>query len=432
MTIKVPNRTRRPDIKQLGALTLPSAEVYKASNGITLHIVSCGTAEVNRLTIALPGGTAESTQPGLFDSVAVLLPEGSCEHPGTNLSDLFESNGAWSGVSVTTHHTLISLSSLNSVFDTVMPLASEMVFSPSFEDKAVTRALRLKASQIALGARKVSVRASQALRPRIYGVDNPLSLSPTPEGILALTPDDLRQAHFARLDTSGIHIFLSGKITPEMRESVLRQFGSVDTGTTYNIPPLRFDPSPTAGIIRTEMPEAQQNSIKAAIPTPGRRDSDFLNLRLSTYALGGYFGSRLMTSIREEKGLTYGISAALFAYPDNGYLVVSTDTDYSYTEAVIEAITAEIERIKDPSTFTSDEVERVRSSLLTSLAAVLDTPMQRMDFLQSSIIADTPADYYARQIQSVNALSADTLAETARRYFNTESAVISIAGKFPK
>ncbi len=425
-----PDRNLRPPVKGMGALSLAPAQVYKLPDGITLHIVNTGTTEVSRLTIALPGGQADSPRPGLFDAMATLLPEGSVENPGTRMADILESNGAWSGASVTTHHTLINLFTLNDVFDTVLPLAAQMAFSPAFEPEAVTRALRIRASQAAVDMRKVSTQATRAMRPRLYGADNPLALSPTPEDILSFTPQEMHEAHTVRLCPDKTHIFLAGKVTEGMIGAVMEQFGSVSGSNLYEVRRLVFDPHPTPGMITTEVEGALQNAIRIAIPTPGRSHPDFLRLRLATNALGGYFGSRLMMSIREEKGLTYGIGASLYAYPDNGYMIISTDTDTSNTDEVIEGSVAEIERLKDPASFTPDEVERLRSSMLSSLASVLDTPLQRMDFLQNEVIAGTPHDYFAAQCEAVREMSAESIAETAARYFDTTKMVISVAGKF--
>lgn len=425
-----PDRNLRPPVKEMGALSLAPAQVHTLPDGTTLHIVNTGTTEVSRLTIALPGGEADSPRPGLFEALATLLPEGSLENPGTRMADMLESNGAWCGASVTTHHTLINLFTLNDVFGTVLPLAAQMAFSPAFEPEAVTRALRIQASQAAVDARKVSTQATRALRPRLYGADNPLALYPTPEDIISFTPQEMHDAHDSRICPAKTHIFLAGKVTDTMIDAVMSQFGSGSCKEKYTGRQLTFAPSPQPGLITTGVDGAMQNAIRIAIPTPGRSHTDFLSLRLATHALGGYFGSRLMMSIREEKGLTYGIGSSLYAYPDNGFMIIATDTDPGYTDDVIESAVAEIERLKDPASFSPDEIERLRSSQLSGLASILDTPLQRMDFLQNEVIAGTPHDYFAAQYEAVMKMTGEAIADTAARYFDTAKMVISVAGKF--
>lgn len=424
-----PDRNQRPAINPIGSLILGPATIVSLPNGITLHIVNNGPNEVCRLGIALPGGTAESPRPGLYDTVATLLPEGSMETPGEEMASVLETNGAWCGSSITTHHTLVNLYSLCSAFTTLLPLARQMAFSPAFADDAIRRTLQLQSSRTAVNLCKVAYRASKALKPLIYGPTSPLAILPMPDDILSFTREEIANAHYRRLDPSKIHIFLAGKITPAMVEAVSLEFGSIAGGSAFDLATLSFPEAVAPGEVVTEMPDALQSCVKIAIPTPGRSHPDFLKMRIAACALGGYFGSRLMTNIREDKGLTYGINASLYGYPDRGFLIVSTETDCANTGAVITETVSEIERLKDLSSYSPDETSRLASYMLSSLAAVLDSPFQRMDFLQNPVLAGTPADYYAQQYAAIRTITPDSIAETARTYFDTTRIVTSIAGK---
>ncbi len=150
---------------------------------------------------------------------------------------------------------------------------------------------------------------------------------------------------------------------------------------------------------------------------------------MAVIALGGYFGSRLMLNIREEKGLTYGITASPLGYKHSGFISVSSQTDPSTVDMLIEETVKEIERMKNPASYTPDEVTRLSRFMLSELAGVLDTPFSRMDFLQTRITANTPAGYFAMQEQTARNLSPERLAEMAEKYFNTECLFIATAGK---
>ena len=90
-------------------------------------------------------------------------------------------------------------------------------------------------------------------------------------------------------------------------------------------------------------------------------------------ALGGYFGSRLMSNIREDKGYTYGISSALMGALNGAYITIQSQQDHAYTDAVIEETMKEIERLRTKP-MGKDELERLRAFAMSQLAAVLDTP----------------------------------------------------------
>ncbi|MDE6377620.1 MAG: insulinase family protein, partial [Duncaniella sp.] len=178
----------------------------------------------------------------------------------------------------------------------------------------------------------------------------------------------------------------------------------------------------------TLVPDAVQNSVAMGIPAIGRNHPDYIPLCIAVPALGGYFGSRLTMNIREEKGLTYGITASLMTYPDAGFVIIESDTDPANGSALIDEVRIEIERLKDPASFSPDELTRLRRHILSDLARITDTTFSRMMYLQSRVtMGDSPTGF-ADLEAAARLLSADSIAETASRYLDPDRLVISIAG----
>ena len=92
------DRAIAPDIHNMGRLSFPEAETMTLPNGLTLHFLSGGNADVSRIKILLPGGIAESPRPKLLEIANSLLLEGTVNHSGEQLSDIIEHNGAWTGI----------------------------------------------------------------------------------------------------------------------------------------------------------------------------------------------------------------------------------------------------------------------------------------------------------------------------------------------
>ena len=135
-----------------------------------------------------------------------------------------------------------------------------------------------------------------------------------------------------------------------------------------------------------------------------------------------------MLNIREDKGLTYGISASLFGYTDRSFITVSTQTDGSTKDEVIRLICDEIEKMKDESSYNDDEIRRLSKFILSNLATTLDTPFSRMDYTQTHIYADTPEDYFEQQESLARRLTPEILAGMARRYFDLSKMTVVTAG----
>jgi len=428
-TTETIDRTTAPAINDMGPLSLPDEDIISLKNGINLHLLSGGNAEVSHIKILLPGGIAESPVPQLYQMANSLLLEGSINHPSDELAEILEYNGAWSGVDTSTHYSSLSLYCTNNTYHTLLPLIKEMVTSPAFEDEPVANALRAEAARLDVENHKVAYRASYAMRNLVYGPDHPLSAVPSPEQLLDITPAQLHQAHERRLDPKGIHVYISGLLSDNMIGEAQHIFSTIEGREGFPLPRLQFPKHTSGDSVHVDMPESLQSGVKLMIPAIGRIHPDYVPLRMTVIALGGYFGSRLMLNIREEKGLTYGITASLLGFKHNGFISISSQTDPSTVNMLIEETVKEIERMKNPSTYTPDEVNRLSRFVLSELAGVLDTPFSRMEFLQTQITANAPARYFAMQEHAARTITPEILAEMAEKYFNTDCLFIATAGK---
>ncbi len=424
-----PDRSTPPELHSFGPLSLEKADTDRLPNGVTIHTCSNPDIEVCRIAVSLPGGDAEAGTDAAMRIVAPALSEGTIAHSGAQIAEMLEAFGAWSGATLSTHSTVYYLGCLSRHLPELLPLAREIVLQPAFEKEAMSRLTDRMATRNEIDRCKVEWQVSNAIKPAIYGKESQIAASPLPEDIRAITPDRLRELHYSRLDPTGINIFLSGGVTSRMRGLVAETFGSLDSDCSFPIHPIPFPGQTGKDRIFTDMPDSLQSAISMAIPVVGRDHPDFVPLRTAVIALGGYFGSRLMLNLREEKGLTYGIGASLIGYREKGILSINTQTATEYAGDAEREILYEIERMKDPASYTADELGRLSFYIRSALASSLDTPFSRMDLLQSYLLSGAPDNYFEAQDEFARNLSADTLAEMAGKYFDTSRLVVSIAGK---
>lgn len=422
------DRKIAPEVHDFGHLTLSPVTHHLLPNGIRLHLISGGDNEVSRLTIALPGGEYESPIPGMSQCATSLLVEGTTSMTGEEIANTLEYNGAWINSSVSTHYSSVSLFCLNECFDSLLPIILDMILRPTFPEDATSRLLRRTIAKIEVEREKVTFHADEALRKMVYGADHPFAKTEDINKIKAFTPAMLASYHFSRLDPKETHIFLSGKLSDKMIDSVKETFASMPTDVRFPLASVKFPTEYHPATAHIKRPEALQAAIKMMIPAIGRNHPDFVALRCAVTALGGYFGSRLMTNIREDKGLTYGISASLLGYTDESFISISTQADNSYIPVVIREIKSEIEKMKYINSYTEDEITRLRRFITSNLAATLDTPFTQMDFFQTHIYVGTPPDYFETQQDVAGKLSAEMLAQMAQKYFNLNQLCTAIAG----
>ena len=134
-----------------------------------------------------------------------------------------------------------------------------------------------------------------------------------------------------------------------------------------------------------------------------------------------------MTNIREDKGYTYGISAALMGYREGACVHISTQCDNKYVYPLIDEIKKEIELLQSGGV-SDEELARLQNYIMTSLVATLDSPFSIMEYYETLRAIGVGPDYFESQLQSVKNITSERIAQMATRYLDIESMYISIAG----
>ncbi len=422
------DRTTAPPIKAFGNLDIPETRTVTLDNGIPLTILDNGEQEVNRITLAWDGGIAETLRPSVATIATNILREGTKHHNGAEIAETIDFNGSWLRTHVHSHHTSMVLHSLNSRTANVLPYIAEIISEPSFPEKELSVVREKTARNSELDREKVEFYSAHNLRRMLMGKEHPLAQSESPDKIRAITVNDIEAFHSRIFSTSTCRIYLAGRITPAIEDTVNRHFGSAHSngeGCKLNIIPF----SPLNDIRESvfKKKDALQSSVKLAIPTIDRNHSDYIPLRIAIIALGGYFGSRLMMNIREDKGYTYGINASLLGYREGGMLTISTQCDNSYVNPVIDETVKEIKRLASEQ-FPADELERLKHYVMTQLASLLDSPFSMMDYYENIQYTPTPTDYFAQQINAIKSLTADDIPRLISKHLNLEQIYTSICG----
>lgn len=422
-------RKDAPPVHELSSLELPVLRKESLPNGIPLYILNQGETEVCRLGIFIRGGYSESNTPSVASLAASLMREGSVRYPAENLADLFERNGAWIDTAAHNHYTAIHVYSLNNRFNEVLPGVADMILNPEFSDDVFEIFRENKARSLETDMCKVAVIASRESDRIFYGKDHPMGRIEHPDNIRDINVDEIRNFHSERCNASDITLFLTGKIDEEAIKTVSAGFGSITNdrkpfSLSIMLPEGKWDKD----VQTFSLSAANQAAVKMTIPAISRANYDYEMLRVAVCGLGGYFGSRLNTNIREEKGLTYGITSSIIGIDGFGAINISCQCDERYVDTVIREIRYELDRMKSGD-YTDDEIARLKRFYMTSLSGILESPFSVMDFYESSFIADIPSDYFTQQLRALENLSPAILREIASKYFHHDEALTVVVGK---
>ena len=416
----------------VGELTFPEIPEFQSSvlpSGAELHVLRRESADLCMLTIVMPGGAPEAGSPPLSALRSILLREGTAAYSGERIAYMLDYNGAWLKQSDNSHFTVVTVYCLSSRLDVILPLLRDIVFNPTFPEPAFLTRREALAKSIEISHKDVDFRSKCLSDALIMGSTHPMAVTDTAETIRAISREEIVDFHNRITSPSHIRIILAGGVTPEVIAKVADTFSRTSDAPSgsgdLNIVP--FSPA-LAGTYRSvTLPGATQSAVNIVLPAVPRSHPHYLPLRLAVNALGGYFGSRLMTNIREEKGLTYGIGASLLGMLDGAYIQISADTDNSSVGALVEEVRHEMASLaQNPP--QGEELVRFRRAMGSNLAALLETPYSVADYLASMLIGGMKPGYFRRQVDILRDLTPDDIADMARKYLRPELLSTAVAG----
>ena len=233
--------------------------------------------------------------------------------------------------------------------------------------------------------------------------------------------------HAEQLTPGPFAAILAGRLpTAEVLAALETHFGSTPPPAEQAPAPLP-EPAAQHGRHHADLPGNLQCSLRIGHRALPRHHPDHHAIRFAALILGGYFGSRLMKAIREEKGYTYGIGAQWMALKEDGFFLIGTDVGNAYAEATLSEVRAQIERLQ-AEPVPAEELETARRYFLGRLTARHETPFQLADILRNQLVMGLPADEEARAFAAVEGITAEALQEAAQAHFHPDKLLEVVAG----
>ncbi len=170
-----------------------------------------------------------------------------------------------------------------------------------------------------------------------------------------------------------------------------------------------------------------QSSIRMGLIVPKRHHKDSIKIQLLNTVFGGYFGSRLMQNIREEKGLTYGINSSIIYYQNYGLLKISSECNQDNTKLVLEEIKKEMVLLKE-ILINFEEIETVKNFLKGNILRSMDGSFNISEKVKMYLESHISQSYINEIILEINKITSEDLIIIANNYFNENALVTSISG----
>ena len=421
------DRTVAPPSKKITHVNIPKAEKFLLDNQIPVYAVQAGEQAVTRLELIFDAGSRFETNTGEAMFVSKMLTEGTKRHSGAEISEYFDQFGAFLEINQAAERLVITVHGMTKHLPKLLPMLQEMISESVIPEKELLMQKNIASQNLKVQLEKTAYVAGQAFREQIYGATHPYGKSLNQSLIENLSRESIKDFYEKQVQGKQFKIFLSGKFGEDEIAALNQVFGQIPVEKAQNEGKLTdFAPLKAENIL-VEKPENLQSSIRLGRKLFNRSHPDFFKFLVTNTVFGGYFGSRLMKNIREDKGFTYGISSSLVPQKDGGYLVMGTDVKKEVTQQTLNEIFKEI-KILQTEPIDENELETAKNYMIGSFVGSLNTPFEVADRQKVILLDELPADYYENYIKNIRAVSAIEVMEIANKYYNPEDMCEVVVG----
>lgn len=408
------DRTTAPAYNQDTSYSLLSPRITKLYNGVDVVYVTGGSQDVVKVELIFRAGRWYETKWGAAYFTAHLLSKGSARKSSFEIAQLFDLYGAHLEVSPGLDYVSVSLYSLTKNIQPVLALLKEILLEPSFPEKELEQTVNIYTQNLKVNLEKTSFVASKLFRSTLFGENHPYGKELEEKDVKSLSRQDLAGFYSNFKDFT---VFVSGKVDGGAENLINTTFSELPKNNQTNRLISHQSIEPTHQEIDKE--GSVQASIRLGIQSILRTHPDYSKLVFASHILGGYFGSRLMKNIREEKGLTYGIYASIQALKHAAYFAIGADVNKENIGITFDEIRKELKRLRmEP--VNGEELLTARNHFIGSLQSEITTPFAHADKIKTIYLSNLPDDYYQQMINTVkNMTEADVMA-TSETYLNEE------------
>jgi predicted Zn-dependent peptidase len=413
------NRKVIPAIRKIERFNIIEAQKLPLDNGNNVYIINNGDQDILKVDLIFPAGNWYQNAPLVAFASNNQMSEGTRTKSASEIANILDYYGAYTNFSVDKDNASVGILVLKKYIDQVMPLFHEIITEPAFKESEleIFRNKHKKIFEIELG--KVKNTARIKLSQMIFGNNHPYGYTVKKEDFDNLT--SLRLSDFFHLNYSipQAKIILSGKVTGKDIDIINKYFGQ---GKNITQPETikEFIPQPEANrICFTEKADAVQSAIRIGKIFPNKMDPDYTGLTVLNVILGGYFGSRLMKNIREEKGFTYGISSLLVSFIHSGYMAITTEVGTNVTFEAVAEIYKEMKKLRT-ELVPREELERVKNYMLGETVRMFDGPFAQADSFISILDYNLGYEYYYNFIDQLNRITSDDILQLAQKHLKEE------------
>ncbi len=417
------NRQIAPGIKDAINYTLELKPFWKFNldNGTAVYAIDAGAEEVVQLELVFNAGNCYERENLVATATNYMLKNGTSQKSAFDINEHFEYYGSYLNRNCYNERATISLHSLTKHLPELLPVIQELITSSVMPEPELDIYKQNMKQKLEVNLKKCDFVSNRLIDEYLFGIHHPYGRYSSAVAYDALQRDQLCLFFDQYYANGQCSIFVAGKLPANIEQLLNENFGKLPVNKSH-IPELTHATAAAAEkryrIINDK--EGIQGAIRIASQVPGYHHPDFIKMQVLNTLFGGYFGSRLMSNIREDKGYTYGIHSYFQNHMHATAWMISTEAGSEVCEATIAEVYKEMRVLREEKV-TEEELLLVKNYLIGTLLGDLDGPFHIIGRWKNIILNSLGEDYFHRYVNDIKNVTSTEIRELAHKYLHPES-----------
>lgn len=405
---------------------LPEKEVITYDNGLKLVMVPYGSIPKATINITVKTGNINETKEEVWlaDLLADLMEEGTIAD--YSVKDSLARMGGNLNIGVGAHTTSLNTSVLFEFAPEAVQVLSDVLVEPKLPQSEVERLKKDMNRNITVALSTPGAQARKDFFAEIYSNHPYGRLYPTTAQVNSYGLSDVKSFYDKNFGARRTTVYVVGKFdAEEVKAAVEEKLRTWKEGSEVNYPEAQPQ---SEGIVKIiDRPGAPQSTIYYGLPVVGPTNEDYIPLDVMNSLLGGSFGSRITSNIREDKGYTYSPNSALVANYKTGLWYENADVTTEHTGASIAEINKEIVRLQNEAP-GKEELQGIKNYESGIYVLQNSTPGGIIGQLNFLDIHNLPESFLVDQVKNINAVTPEQVQTMAKKYIKPEKMTLIVVG----
>ncbi len=426
--MSIPDRTTAPEIKDYTDFELVPPQSFCLQNGITVKHFDNKELDLIHFQLKVKAGSCYEPKKNVAAFCYLLLKESAPQHEIFEVEEFLDYYGVNYSVSISIEYVTISFIIPKNNCLIVLPYIFDFLLHPCFKETNLQLLKERKIKDLAVNKEKVGYCASQLMLRQIFGDSCMVGKILEESDLRSITTNDLQQYFQQSFCAENIRAFTAGNLSAEISECFRQLCGDIPHGHANSFQAASYTPHHQQEPIIDLHPDCMQSSFYLCRKSIAYNDECRRDFGILSAILGGYFGSRLMSNLRETHGYTYGISCGSIYYEDSSLFYIESEVNVDTTAKAIEECYKEMDILtKEP--VTEEELLLIKNYLSGQLLRKVDNTVSWMTQYANWDDFGLGETEFKRQLQTIRDFNAEKGMNLARQMLQAEDFFTIVSGQ---